>query len=224
MKKAFNTENFKKVVYSVTALALCGVTLFAFNMQNRDNEDISSQNSDLHTEAEPSEERITDEIEVNNPVENIPDDRFTEPLTQQPTDVYYAYPFEGSVIKAYSGENLVKNSTTEDWRTHGGIDIGGSAGGRVNAICDGTVTHLEHNALWGTVLTIDHGNGITARYCGLEKGSTLTPGDEVKINEKIGVLGEIPIEKADGIHLHIEISRDGKAVSPALYLGKRVDI
>ena len=56
------------------------------------------------------------------------------------------------------------------------------------------------------------------------KYANLKPGDEVKKNSKIGLLHEIPIEKDDGIHLHLEIYKDGVAISPSDYLGKSVDI
>ena len=83
---------------------------------------------------------------------------------------------------------------------------------------------MRDDTLWGTVVTINHNNGIVAEYCGLQKDSTLKAGATVKANEKIGLLGEIPIEKDDGIHLHLEIMKDGNLVSPSDYLGKSVDI
>ena len=94
----------------------------------------------------------------------------------------------------------------------------------VKAICDGEITEVKDDTLWGTIVTINHSNGIIATYSGLQKDSTLKPGATVKANEKIGLLGEIPIEKDDGIHLHLEIMKDGNAVSPSDYLGKSVDI
>ena len=59
---------------------------------------------------------------------------------------------------------------------------------------------------------IDHLDGLTVRYCGLGKGSTVSEGDEVKINDKIGNLSEIPAESADGTHFHIEAEKDGKYI------------
>ena len=59
---------------------------------------------------------------------------------------------------------------------------------------------------------IDHLDGLTVRYCGLGKGSTVSEGDEVKINDKIGNLSEIPAESADGMHFHIEAEKDGKYI------------
>ena len=111
-----------------------------------------------------------------------------------------------------------------DMPYHNGMDIAGSVGDEIRAIGDGIVTELTHHELWGTIVTIDHYNGFTAKYSGLQKEGTIQPGQEVKENQKIGVLGEIPIEKADGIHLHFELLKNGKFISPTTYLGKEVEI
>lgn len=222
MKRIKNQEKIKKTIYSVSALALCGVTLFSIWFSNKDN-NITPQESDTTI---TTTEQTTEGVQVNTPVENVRDDR-TDPITtteETPISVFYSFPLGNKVAREYSKGEIVKNKTTDDWRTHNGVDINGAEGDQVNAICDGTVTELEHSEIWGTIITINHGNGFTAKYYGLQKDTTAQPGDEVKANSKIGVLGEIPIESADGIHLHFELYKDGVTVSPSDYLGKRVDI
>ncbi len=223
MKKTVKQENVKRVIYSLVVLALCGATLFTFWEQSNKNDDFIPE-SDTKTTAEVE---LPKEVEVNTPITNIPDERekttittTTEPLIT----VEFAFPLKGTISKEFSRDELVKNATTGDWRIHKGIDIKGMSGDRINAIDNGIVTELVHNALWGTVVTIDHGNGFVAKYYGLRKDSTVKPGDSVKKNGKIGLLHEIPIEKDDGIHLHLEIYKDGVTVSPSDYLGKSVDI
>lgn len=221
MKRIKNQEKIKKTIYSVSALALCGVTLFSIWFSNKDN-NITPQETDTTT----TTEQTTEDIEVNTPVTNVRDDR-TDPVTtteEVPISVFYPFPLGDKVAREYSKGEIVKNKTTDDWRTHNGVDINGAKGDQVNAICDGTVTELEHSEIWGTIVTINHGNGFTAKYYGLQKDKVAQPGDEVKANSKIGVLGEIPIENADGIHLHFELYKDGVTVSPSDYLGKSVDI
>lgn len=220
MKRIRNQEKIKKIIYSAAALGICAATLFSFWMANKDNNDIlPDENSTITTT-----ETTTKEAPVNNPVTNIPDERYnTETTTKGTASVYFSYPLGNKIAKEYSKGEIVKNKTTDDWRTHNGVDISGAKGDQVNAICDGEVTAVRDDALWGTIVTIDHGNGITADYCGLEKNSTVQPGDTVKINQKIGVLGEIPLESADGVHLHLEIHRDGVTVSPSDFLDKRIE-
>lgn len=165
------------------------------------------------------------DVKVNTPATNVQDDRYTTTTTEEaPKSVYYAFPLGNKVSREYSKGELTKNKTTDDWRTHNGVDITGTLGDPIKAICDGEVTEVREDALWGTVVTINHNNGIVAKYYGLQKDGVVKAGATVKVNEKIGVLGEIPIEKDDGIHLHIEMYKDGVTISPSDYLGKRVDI
>lgn len=223
MKRTVNEEKFKKILYSATALILCFVTLFSFWMSNKDNDGVLPEETDVIS---PTESTTQNEVQANTPITNVPDDRYTSTTTetQASLTVSFIFPTGNNVSKEFSKDELVKNTTTGDWRIHKGADIKGSSGDRINAIYDGTVTDVTENALWGTVVTIDHGNGFIAKYCGLRKDSTVQAGDEVKTKEKIGLLDEIPIEKADGIHLHIELYKDGVAVSPSEYMGKEVDI
>lgn len=219
MKKFKNQEKLKKAVYSVCALCLCGVLLLSYVIYEKD--DISPAEETTLADITHTEK----EIEANSPANNVPDTR-DDPVTTTEADrsVHYYFPLGSSFSKAFSHDEIVKNNTTGDWRTHNGADIEGSLGDRVNAIADGTVTALENDVLWGICITIDHNNGITAKYCGLEKGSTVKPGDEVKAQDKIGALGEIPVEKADGTHLHLEIFKGDERVSPSEYLGKDVEL
>lgn len=220
MKKFRNQEKIKKYIYSTSALALCGATLFSFWMANRDNNSLENETDTTLTTITTTKE----DIKVNTPVTDVKDDRYNTTTETVPASVYYAFPLGNTINREYSKGELTKNITTDDWRTHNGVDINGTVGDPIKAICDGEITEVREDALWGTVVTINHNNGIVTKYCGLQKDSTLTAGTSVKINEKIGTLGEIPIEKADGVHLHLEMYKDGITISPSDYLGKRVDI
>lgn len=223
MKRIKNQEKIKKTIYSVSALALCGVTLFSIWFSNKDN-NITPQETD--TTITTTTEQTTEDVQVNTPVPNVPDNR-TDPVTtttEAPISVFYSFPLGNKIAREYSKGEIVKNKTTDDWRTHNGVDINGAKGDQVSAISDGVVTELEHSEIWGTIITINHGNGFTAKYYGLQKDGVSQPGEEIKANSIIGVLGEIPIENADGIHLHFELYKDGVTVSPSDYLGKSVDI
>lgn len=221
MKKV-KEEKFKKGIYSTAALVLCVATLFSFWMSNRNNniKDVSDET----TTTTQSETTTKKKESVNSPVTNIPDNRYDESTTEGKQSIYFAMPLGSKFSRSFSNGELVKNKTTGDWRIHNGVDIIGYEGDPVNSICGGTVTEYKDDPLWGVVLTIDHGSGIIAKYYGLKKDTTLQPGDKVSINTKIGELGDIPIEQADGIHLHFEMYINGSAVNPADYLGKRVEI
>ena len=225
MKKSVNKEKFKKSVYSAAALALCVTALLAFWMSNRNNN--LSLPEETETAGFDTVGTTKEEEAVNTPVTDVPDERYpAAPVTEaEPPaqSVYFAMPMDSGVSREYSNGAIVKNNTTDDWRTHDGVDLSGVAGDAVKAINSGTVTAVRDDALWGTVVTVDHGNGIIAEYRGLARDGAAQPGDIIDINGKVGVLGEIPVEKNDGAHLHLEIYKDGSLVSPSDYIGKTVE-
>lgn len=126
----------------------------------------------------------------------------------------FVLPLGETVDKAFSNGEMVQSKTMGDWRAHNGVDFRGAVGDPVIAVNNGIVKAVYDDVLWGTVVEIDHGHGLLARYCGLGKGSTVEVGARVKINDRIGNLGAIPIESADEVHLHFETRQDGKAVDP----------
>lgn len=126
----------------------------------------------------------------------------------------FSLPLGGGVDKAYSNGDMVQSKTMGDWRVHNGVDFRGTVGDQVRAVNNGVVKSVYDDVLWGTVVEIDHGDGLVARYCGLGKGSTLSVGDKVNINDRIGNLGAVPVESADEVHLHFEMRQDGKTVNP----------
>ena len=132
----------------------------------------------------------------------------------------FSLPLEAGIAKAYSNGEMVQSKTMGDWRVHNGVDFKGTVGDAVKAINNGVVKAVYDDVLWGTIVEIDHGQGMIAKYCGLGKGSTPEVGEKVKINDRVGNLGTIPIESADDVHLHLEILQDGKAVEPLAAMGK----
>ena len=137
-----------------------------------------------------------------------------------PYKSYYMLPIGNEITKEYSSGQLVYSKTMCDYRVHSGTDFTGNKGGDVKAINDGKVLSVTNDSLWGTVIEIDHGGGLVAKYCGLDKNTSLKKGSEVKMGDKIGILGEIPVESADGIHLHLEITVNKAIVDPMKAMGK----
>lgn len=176
------------------------------------------------TKIDWNNQSVTVEEEVNNPVTNVPDRR-DETETAEPTlskaqqDALpytgnFTLPFGTSILKDFSHGEMVKSKTMNDWRVHNGVDFSGEGGNAVLSIQAGTVTAVYDDALWGTVVAIDHDNGMTAKYCGLAAGSTPSVGKAVKKSEPIGKLGFIPVEAADDSHLHLEITIHEETVDP----------
>lgn len=165
------------------------------------------------------EETAPQTYAVDIGVTGVPDERETEEEVLKKTEGF-ALPMGNDIIKDFSGGEMVFSKTMGDWRVHDGIDFGGAAGNTVDAVADGRIMKVYDDIFWGTVVEIDHGDSMTVRYCGLKKGTTLPEGSLVKKSEKIGTLGSIPIESADGDHLHLEVISDGKIVDPLEAMNK----
>lgn len=212
-----NNEKQKRAIYSAAAIVLCAAALGSFWLSNKNTQKVTPESTSGYSTPITTDNRA----QVNVPVTNIPDDRETQPA--EPLECYFALPSENNITKHFSGGEMVKNTTTDDWRAHTGLDIAGKVGDPVKCICDGTVTQVLDDELWGTTVTVDHGNGIISEYRGLGRGSTPEVGAQIKINGKVGNLGEIPVEKADGVHLHLEISENGKLIDPEKIIGKNYE-
>ena len=173
---------------------------------------------------EETQQPLTDEVNII--VSGVEDERiYTEPTTEKieenkPYSGNFALPMGTDIIKDYSNGEMVESKTMGDWRVHNGVDFGGSAGNEVVAVSSGKVTKVYDDSFWGTVVEIDHGNGMTVRYCGMKNGSCLPEGSEVEKYDKIGSLGHIPVEISEEDHLHLEVLIDGEYVDPLKALNK----
>lgn len=127
---------------------------------------------------------------------------------------FFVKPMLGEVMKSFSDSELQYSETFLDMRLHKGVDIIGKQGDPVCAAGEGVVKEIKDDPLLGTVITIDHGNKIIAKYCGLAKNPPVKKGDTVDSSVRIGVLGDIPSESVEPYHLHLEFYKDGKAVNP----------
>ncbi len=132
----------------------------------------------------------------------------------------FVLPMGTDIIKDYSNGEMVRSKTMGDWRVHNGIDFAGAKGNVVNSVADGTVKAVYEDSFWGCVVEIEHSNKMTAKYCGLQSGSTVSVGDSVSAGDKVGTLGVVPCESADDEHLHFEVVIDGTNVDPLEALDK----
>lgn len=135
-----------------------------------------------------------------------------------PYKSYYEYPVSETALQGYS-EELVKNDTMGDYRSHTAVDFAGTAGDEVKAINDGIVLDVYNDALLGMTVEIDHGGKLVAKYCGLDSVS-VKKGGTVEQGQSIGTLGSVPFESGLESHLHFETKLHGKYVDPLSVMGK----
>ena len=112
----------------------------------------------------------------------------------------FAYPVQGSVIRAYSkGKN-------------DGIDIAAAPGTQVKAAADGTVAAITRDTDQIPILVLRHPNNVLTVYAGVsdisvEKGQSVTRGQSIA-----------KIRSADTSALHFEVREGFESVDPSTYL------
>lgn len=173
-----------------------------------------SQNSIPET---PTSQAPVDNKTESQPYESTTSTKPTAP--QKGVAKYFVLPITGEVIKDFSDTQLQFSNTYSDMRMHTGVDIAPNSGTVVKSAGDGWVTDITDSADYGTVITVDHGNNITAKYCGL-KNVTVKKDSVVSAGQALGEIDTVPCECVDKAHLHFETYKDGKAISPFSLIDK----
>ncbi len=131
----------------------------------------------------------------------------------------YTRPVPGEVSREFSLEVFAYDATMGDWRVHTGVDIDAPLGTEVLAVTNGTVKAIEEDPLMGTMVIIDHGDGVESIYANLAPNPPVAVGDELTTGAIVGAVGDTAIaESSMEPHLHFEMKKDGKAVDPENYL------
>ncbi len=131
----------------------------------------------------------------------------SQPQTEAPEAVH------GIVSSAFGMRPDPLSGTT---KFHQGIDIAAPAGTPVKAAADGKVVFSGRLPGYGNLVAVDHGNGWVTRYAHNE-ANLVAVGDDVKAGQTIGFVGSTG--RATGPHVHFEVRKAGKAVSPETLLG-----
>lgn len=127
-----------------------------------------------------------------------------EAAAAAPRGFRLGWPTEGRITQSYSAY-------------HPALDIAAPLGQGVFAIESGTVIVAASgwNGGYGTVVDIDHGNGLVSRYAHLNR-LYVSKGDWVAKGQAIGTVGLTGI--TTGPHIHFELLLRGVRVNPLTYL------
>ena len=234
MKKAYVKVKPKKVKNSsgrayIAIMALCAaVCAFVFSFVLRPDEEVVPKVEVDISEITPEEiAQVSEPVEIEVPKEKVTIELPKEkPETKEPEesvkeeafDGKFSIPVSGEIINEYSGSKPVKSKTTGEWRVHSGIDIKAPTGTVVTAPAGGKVISAGEDKLTGLTVKIDHGEGFISTLYNLEKISVKN-GVTVKKGDAVGTVGKsAALEAADAPHVHFEIKKDGKTVSPKDYM------
>ena len=124
-------------------------------------------------------------------------------------------PADGEILEAFSDGELVKSKTLSVWKTHDGIDIKAAEGTPVKSANDGKVADIREDSKWGVTIEVEYPEGITAIYCGLGSDVKVKKGQEVKMGDVLGSVGNSSIvESGEESHLHLGMKKDGEWIDP----------
>jgi hypothetical protein len=121
-----------------------------------------------------------------------------------------AWPLHGAITAAYGRRGKRAH--------HSGLDIDGRKGDPIHAAGSGIVVRAGADGLYGRVVILDHGEGLTTLYAHASR-LLVKAGDRVRAGERIAEVGGSG--NARGTHLHFEVRRDGRPIDPMPYLRSR---
>lgn len=179
--------------------------------QNKTESKINEYNSsnDSYISSVPQ----TPQSDGSNPVDqDVKGEKYTSSKVTTKKPKSYTMPVNGDILKDFSLKTLQFSATYNDMRIHAAVDIACTEGTFVTSVTDGKIQSIEQTADYGKCVTIDHGDGLVIKYCGL-KNIVVEKDTPIKMGDRIGAVTTIPCECSDQSHIHIEVYENGKAVS-----------
>lgn len=123
-----------------------------------------------------------------------------------------------SLLKGFSDTEIQYNKTLNQWEAHKSCDLVASDLS-VFAVESGTITAVENNFAFGTIVTITHRDGFVSTYASLADNVPVKKGDTVTKGQKIGEASDTAEnESSEGKHLHFEMFKNGNKVDPSNYI------
>ncbi len=199
---------FKRNIYPITVtmctvLVLGIITISAYAT-------IKGENV-VNTNTPP--DAIVDNTDDKNNDNNDPSKPTT---TDEP--IIFDLPFENAEIsKEYTETKLLPDATTNYWCTHQGLDFACAEGTIARAVYDGEITKIESSMMNNVTIYLKVSDNLVVVYKGLSSDVKVKEGDKVKKGAELGKVTVFLTEKADGVHLHLEMLKNDKLIDPTDY-------
>ncbi len=207
---------FKRNIYPIT-VSLCTVLILGIvsvSAYNSIKDAGDAPNNNIETSKPADDDTILDA--GNDDKKEDKPEEIKPTVSVEP--IIFDLPFEkGVVSKGYTESSLVYDNTTKLWCTHQGMDFSCVEGQKVVAIYSGTVEKVENSMMYGTIVYLKVSDELTVVYKGLSSNVQVKEGDKVEKGKIIGAVTSFLAEKADGVHLHLELLKKGKLVDPTEY-------
>jgi murein DD-endopeptidase MepM/ murein hydrolase activator NlpD len=120
-------------------------------------------------------------------------------------------------VKGFSPARITSpfGSPPSNDRRHDGVDIKAASGEEILAAASGIVAFSGRKRGYGTVVILDHRNGVSTLYAHLFYASA-REGESIGAGETVGRAGRRG--RATGTHLHFEVRRGGSPIDPLPHL------
>lgn len=163
----------------------------------------------------PQEDNFLDEPAVISDAANsapIPEPEFHFNAVEDLT-----WPLQGNVIMNYSMDQTIYFATLDQYKYNPAVIIQAEVNSPINAVAEGIVTAIETNEETGNTITVDMGDGYSARY-GQLKEIPKNQGDYVENGEILGYVSEpTKYYSVEGANLYFQLLKDGAPVNPMEY-------
>ncbi|EOT22482.1 hypothetical protein C805_03331 [Eubacterium sp. 14-2] len=161
----------------------------------------------------PQEDNFMDEPEVVSEVSSP-----VEPELHFDAAADLSWPLQGNVILNYNMDQTVYFATLDQYKYNPAVIIQAEVNTPVNAVASGKVTAIETSEETGITMTVDLGDGYSARY-GQLKEIPKNQGDYVESGEIIGYVNEpTKYYSVEGANLYFQLLKDGAPVNPMEHL------
>lgn len=199
----------KRNIYPIT-VSLCTVLVLSIIT-------ISAYTSISNSSGGSSNNQVENDQTVNVDKPVTDEEEQTKP-TGSPTTIIFDLPFENAVVsKEYTDSSLLYDETTKLWCTHQGLDFACAEGQEIKAVFDGKISKVESSMMNGTVIYLKVSDELTVVYKGLSSEILVKEGDSVTKGQVIGKATSFLTEKADGVHLHLELLKKDVLIDPTEY-------
>ena len=208
---------FKRNIYPIT-VSLCTVLILgivsvsAYN-SIKGTEDVPNTNIET---SNPSDDVIVDTGTTEDNENNEKQEVVKPTVSSDP--IIFDLPFANAVVsKQYTDSSLLYDNTTKLWCTHQGLDFSCEEGKTVLAVYGGTIEKIENSMMNGTIVYLKVSDELTVVYKGLSSNLQVKEGEKVEKGKAIGTVTSFLAEKADGVHLHLELLKKNKLIDPTEY-------
>ena len=219
MKKFLNKENLQKILFASVIVLVFGVFMLSLVMGSSTNDEEKNPIEQPNNNDNQQENNENNKLPEDKP--NVqPKEKFNSPCSSDCNVARYFYSIDDE--KEIQEMSLIQFGTK--FYISKGVSYTKEDGETFDVIAalSGKIIDISESNVYGTTVTIDHGNNVLTEYIGLSE-VTVELNQEVSQGQVIGCSGEAEYDSVLSSHVHFRISKDGEYLNPLNVYGKTLD-